>query len=84
MNTKLLYFIVVLFSLVILGSCFTAPPTKTEKKTTSSIYNPFMYRLHPEYVVYCQVKTKVCYIQKFIYLNYYSAPWVLKKSIVEK
>ena len=68
MQTRLLYFIVVLFLSAFTSSCFTVPPTKTEKKTTSSIYNPFIYRLHPEYIVYCQSETKSLLYTK-IYLS---------------
>ncbi|MEN8119501.1 MAG: GWxTD domain-containing protein [Bacteroidota bacterium] len=68
MNKRFPYFLVVLISSVLFASCFTAPPTKTEKKVTSSIYNPFMYRLHPEYVVYCQSKNKSLLYTK-IYLS---------------
>jgi len=68
MNTKVSYFIAILSALVLLNSCFTAPPTTTKKKTPSSIYNPYMYRLHPEYVLYNQSSDKSLLYTK-IYLS---------------
>ncbi len=68
MQTKLIHFIAIFLSFLLLNSCFTIPQSKTEKKSTSSIYNPFMYRLHPEYIVYCQSEDKSLLYTK-IYLS---------------
>ena len=70
MNKKILHLTILAFALVMLGSCFTITNTTTSKakKSTSAIYNPFMYRLHPEYIVYNQNESKSVLYTK-IYLS---------------
>jgi len=68
MNTKLLFFIVFLISSALLNPYTTVAQINTQKKTTSSIYNPFIYKLHPEYVVYNQSENKSLLYTK-IYLS---------------
>lgn len=56
--------------LSVLSACFTMQPTKntSSKKANSSIYNPYIYRLHPEYVLYTQNSEKSLLYTK-IYLS---------------
>ncbi len=68
MNTKGLYFIVALILSVLLSSNFALAQQNNNKKLTSSIYNPYIYKLHPEYVVYNQSESRSLLYTK-IYLS---------------
>ncbi|MDF1548446.1 MAG: GWxTD domain-containing protein, partial [Bacteroidales bacterium] len=77
------YFIAIFFGLLVimaLSSCFPVTTTSSIKKPNSgSIYNPFIYRLHPEYFVY-NAKSQTRLYTKIYFSELMFAPMGSNKS----
>ena len=68
-------YIIVFISVLLLSSCYITSPTsnqtgnqKANKTKAQALYNPFIYRLHPEYFIYEQSPQKTVLYTK-IYLS---------------
>ncbi len=66
-------FFSLLFAVLFLSACFTTSPTSTGNTSTSrpksqALYNPFIYRMHPEFFIYEQNVQKTVLYTK-IYLS---------------